>query len=245
MVGAVAVRRIHSGLRALLACVLFAGMVCSIVSPAFAAGGQTGILSGTVTDPNKQPIAGATISAASPTGTYNTTTSAAGTFTIVGVNVDTYTVSVSAPGYDTYVLHGATVTGDQVLSLPLVLSKSAAVIGRVGARSASGAFQPSQTVDSYTITGARIAQTTGSPANGSLNDVILSAPGVSLSDNGQPTIRGGMQREVGFQLDGVASPNRSSDKTVRPGSSTGSIRFKSSKAAATPAKAVSAPASST
>ena len=203
MVGAVALRRIHSGLRALLACVLFAGMVCSIVSPAFAAGGQTGILSGTVTDPNKQPIAGATVSAAAPTGTYNTTTSAAGTFTIVGVNVDTYTVSVTAPGYDTYVLHGATVTGDQVLALPLVLSKSAAVIGRVGARSASGAFQPSQTVDSYTITGARIAQTTGSPANGNLNDVILSAPGVSLSDNGQPTIRGGMQREVGFQLDGV------------------------------------------
>ena len=204
MVGAVALRRIHSGLRALLACVIFAGMVCSLVSPAFAAGGQTGILSGTVTDTNNQPIANATISAASPTGSYSTTTSAAGTFTIVGVNVDTYVVSVSAPGYDTYVLRGATVTGDNTLSLPLKLSKAAQVIGRVGARSASGAFQPNQTVDSYTVTGARITQTTGSPASQSLNDVILSAPGVSLSDTGQPTIRGGMEREVGFQLDGVA-----------------------------------------
>ena len=47
------------------------------------------------------------------------------------------------------------------------------------------------------------AQTTGSPANTSLNDVVLSAPGVSLTENGNPTIRGGSQREVGFQLDGV------------------------------------------
>ena len=203
MVGAVALRRIHSGLRALLACVLFAGMVCSMLTPAFAAGGQTGIVQGTVTDANKQPIANASISVASPTGSYSATTSGQGTFTIVGVNVDTYVISVSAPGYDTYVLRGATVTGDQTLALPLTLSKTTAVIGRVGARSASGAFQPNQTVDSYTVTGARLAQTTGSPASTSLNDVVLSAPGVSLSENGQPTIRGGSQREVGFQLDGV------------------------------------------
>ena len=204
MVGAVALRHIHSCLRALLACVLFAGMVCSVVAPAFAAGGQVGIIQGTVTDTNHQAVANASISAASPTGSYTATTTANGSFTIVGVNVDTYVISVSAPGYDTYVLHGATVTGDQTLALPLTLSKSAAVIGRVGARSASGAFQPNQTVDSYTVTGARIAQTTGSPANSTLNDVVLSAPGVSLTENGNPTIRGGSQREVGYQFDGVS-----------------------------------------
>jgi hypothetical protein len=204
MVGAVALRRILSGLRALLACVIFAGIVCSLVSPAFAAGGQTGILSGTVTDTNNQPIANATVSAASPTGSYKTTTNSQGTFSIVGVNVDTYVVSVSAPGYDTYVLRGATVTGDQTLNLPLTVSKSVTVIGRVGARSASGAFQPNQTVDSYTITGARIQQTTGSPADQNLNDVVLSAPGVTLTEAGIPTIRGGSQREIGYQLDGVS-----------------------------------------
>ncbi len=68
MLGEVARRRIHSGLRALLACVLFAGMVCSMLSPALAAGGQVGIIQGTVTDTNKQPIANASVSAASPTG---------------------------------------------------------------------------------------------------------------------------------------------------------------------------------
>src|ERR1019366_5518342 len=101
-----------------------------------------------------------------------------------------------------YVLRGATVTGDQTLNLPLTVSKSVTVIGRVGARSASGAFQPNQTVDSYTITGNRIQQTTGSPADTNLNDVVLSAPGVTLTEGGIPTIRGGSQREIGYQLDG-------------------------------------------
>lgn len=204
MVGAVAARRIHSGLRALLACAVFAGMVCSLVSPAFAAGGQTGILSGTVTDnATQQPIANATINAASPSGSYTATTAGNGSFTIVGVQVDTYTVSVSAPGYDTYVLRAATVTGDQTLALTLPLGKRAAVIGRVAARQATGAFQPTQTVDSYTITGARVADTTGTPASTNLNNLVLSAPGVSLTENGNPTIRGGSQREVGYQFDGV------------------------------------------
>jgi hypothetical protein len=180
-------------------------MVCSLVSPAFAAGGQTGILSGTVTDnATQQPIANASITAASPSGSYNATTDGHGTFTIVGVNVDTYVVSVAAPGYDTYVLHAATVNGDQTLQLPLLLSRQTTVIGRVGARSASGAFQPSQTVDSYTLTGARLDETTGSPADSNLNDIVLSAPGVALTDAGLPTIRGGSEREIGYQFDGVS-----------------------------------------
>ena len=204
MVREVALRRIHSGLRALIACLVFAGMVCSIVSPAFAAGGQTGQITATVVDNvTKQPIAGATVSAASPTGSYSATTAANGTFSIIGMNVDTYTISVSKPGYDTFVLTGATVTGDQTLQLTLPVSKASAVIGRVNARSASGAFQPNQTVDSYTISGSRLQQTTGSPADTNLNDVILSAPGVQLTNTGVPTIRGGSLREVGYQFDGI------------------------------------------
>ena len=102
MVGAVALRRVHSGLRALLACAIVAGMLSTIASPVFAAGGQTGILSGTVTDhATGQPVSNAAISAASPSGSYNTTTNSSGSFSIVGVSVDTYVISVSAPGFDT------------------------------------------------------------------------------------------------------------------------------------------------
>jgi len=205
MVGAVAIRRIHSGLRSLLAIAIFVGMVCSLVSPAFAAGGQTGILTGTVINSaTQQPIAGATVSAAAASASYTTKTAANGVFTIVGVSVDTYVVSVSAPGFQTAIVQAATVTGDQTLSLATFALSKLTVIGRVGARSASGAFQPTQTVDSYTVTGARLTQTAASPADNSLNDILLSAPGVTLTESGIPTIRGGSGRELGYQFDGVS-----------------------------------------
>src|ERR1700761_4267462 len=100
MVGAVAFGRIHSGLRALLAGVILLGMVCSLVSPAFAAGGQSGNLQGTITNgATGAPIAGVTISAASPTGSYTAKTDDKGSFQIIGMNVDTYTVSASSGGF--------------------------------------------------------------------------------------------------------------------------------------------------
>ena len=120
-------------LRVLLACVLIMGLAGSIAAPAFAAGGQVGIIQGTISDTDGKPIAGAAIGAASLTGTYRVTSSAQGTFTIVGVNVDTYVISVSARGFDDYVLRGATVIGDQTLTLPLALTRAQSVIGRVGA----------------------------------------------------------------------------------------------------------------
>jgi hypothetical protein len=203
MAGALSRRRIHSNLRVFLACAFFAGILCSLIAPVLAAGGQVGIIQGTVTDANGNPIGNAAVSAVSPSASYNAATAPNGTFTIVGVDVDTYVISVSAPEYDTYVLPSASVIGDQTLTLPLKLTRRQDIIGKINARSASGAFQPLQTVESYTISGARIAQTTGNPADTSLNDVVLAAPGVSLSENGLPSIRGGSQREVGYQLDGV------------------------------------------
>jgi hypothetical protein len=204
MVGAVALRRIHSGLRALLVCVLFASMVCSLVAPAFAAGGQSGNLQGTVTDNNGAPLTGVSISAASPTGSYTAKTNEKGSFQIVGMNVDTYTVSASYSGFDTLVLRGVTIEGDQTVNLGSeTLSKVQAVIGRVTGRSPSSVFQPAQTTDSYTISGDRILQTTGKTASTDETALALSVPGVSLTDSGAITIRGGLRTEVGYQLDGV------------------------------------------
>jgi hypothetical protein len=195
--------RLRSGAWAFSMCVVYVTTILS--SPAFAAGGQTAIIAGTViANATKEPIARAIVSAVSPSGSYRTQTSSHGGFIILGVIVDSYTISISAPGFYTYTLQNVAVTGDQTLTLAYPLSARIDVIGRVRGRSVSDAFQPTQTVDSYTITGARLAQTTGSPADTNLNDVVLSAPGVSLSDSGLPTLRGGSQREVGYQLDGVA-----------------------------------------
>jgi hypothetical protein len=205
MVGAVAFGRIHSGLRAFIALVIFAGMVCSLVSPAFAAGGQSGHLQGVITNgATGQPIAGVTISAASPTGTYTAKTGGDGSFQIVGMNVDTYTVSASSGGFETLVLRGVTLEGDQTVNIgSQALSKVASVIGRTTGRSPSSVFQPAQTTDAYTISGDRILQTTGKTASIDEVALALSVPGVSLTDSGAITIRGGLRTEVGYQLDGV------------------------------------------
>ncbi|MGH9208849.1 MAG: hypothetical protein ACRD1G_20270, partial [Acidimicrobiales bacterium] len=81
--------------------------------------------------------------------------------------------------------------------------KQLQTIGIVRARSQSSVFQPKQTIDSYTIAGARIIQTTGKAFATNQNNLVLAVPGVTLSNAGNPTIRGGLRTEVGYQLDGI------------------------------------------
>lgn len=187
---------------ALLALLAF---VATLASPALAAGGQTGNLNGTVIDAaTKAPVAGAAVAAVSPSGVYKTRTDARGQFSILGLSIDTYSLSVEAPGYDIYSNAGVTIIGDQSLGLgTLALTKQLKTIGRVTTRSASSAFQPTQTVDSITISGARIAQTTGKAASTDESALVLAAPGASLTSTGAITIRGGLRTETGFQLDGI------------------------------------------
>ena len=194
-------RTVRSGLALLLALAFLAVSA----PPVFAAGGQTGNLSGTVVDAQtKAPIAGATVNVVSPSGNYHAKTGSNGFFSILGLNVDSYTVSVEQGGYEAQSLSGITITGDQTANLGSIgLSKQLRTIARTSSRAPSGAYQPNQTSDSYTISGARITQTTGKAAATDENALLLAAPGVTLSNAGLATIRGGSAREVGYQYDGV------------------------------------------
>jgi hypothetical protein len=173
--------------------------------PALAAGGQTGNVAGTIVDvQSRQPIANATVSIVSPSGRYMAKTNARGFFSILGLSVDTYTLSIEAPGYEALVQSGVTIIGDQTIGLgTIALTKRLHTIGRVKARSQSSAFQPSQTVDSVTVSGARIVQTTGKAASTDEQALILAVPGTSVTNAGNITIRGGLATEVGYQFDGV------------------------------------------
>jgi Carboxypeptidase regulatory-like domain len=199
-----------------LALCRFALRVCSAVcmlllllrvsaAPVHALGGQTGNLHGHVVDAaTNMPVAGAAIGAASPNGTFHAKSDAKGDFSLLGLPVDTYTVSIEAPGYQTQAAAGITIIGDQTLNLAATrLSKALRTIGSVTARSVASAFQPNQTVDSVTISGARIEQSTGRAGNTDEKALLLAAPGVTLSDAGNVSIRGGLSTEVGFQFDGV------------------------------------------
>ncbi len=187
-----------------LAIVLILG--ATSLSPAFAAGGQAGNISGTIVDAaTKAPVANAIVGLASPSGSFQGKTNGNGFFTILGVPVDTYVLSITAQGYDPYNQPGVTISGDQTLNIGnLALNKHLAQIGHVTARSSTGAFQPTQTVDSYTVSGARITQTTGKEMTTNENNLLLAVPGVTLANSGAPVIRGGARDEVGFQYDGVS-----------------------------------------
>jgi hypothetical protein len=193
---------------ALIALVLSAG-ACRPPA-AFAAGGQTGNLSGTVVDAvTHAPLAGATVAIAAPSGSYHTRTDGHGFFAVLGIAIDTYTVSVALAGYDSSTQNGVTIVGDQTVELgTIALQRHLKTIGSVTARSQSSAFQPSQTVDSITVSGARVLQTTGKAASTDEQSLILAVPGTSLTNGGPGasdsiTIRGGLATEVGYQFDGV------------------------------------------
>jgi hypothetical protein len=175
-------------------------------SPVFAAGGQFGSLRGNVYDSvSKAPVAGAAVQAVSASGRYTTVTDAHGNYSIIGMVVDTYTLTITASGYLPLALAGQTLTGDQILnvgSYPMTKA-SLKTIARVSARALGGAFQAQQTIDSYTVRGPQIQQTTGNAFSTNENALLLAVPGVTLDNAGNPTIRGGAAYEVGYQYDGV------------------------------------------
>jgi hypothetical protein len=183
-------------------CVL--GLVGGTIAPAFAAGGTSGSIFGTVTDAAGHPVADATVSIAAPTGNYKTTTDSAGHFGFAGVVVDTYVISISAKGFETYTQSGLTVVGDSGVTANATLSKAGlATIGRVVGRSAGSAFQPTQTVDSVTISGQQVTEALGKAFATSQTQLLASAPGTEVDADGNLVVRGSLATDIGLNYDGI------------------------------------------
>jgi hypothetical protein len=191
--------------RAFILVALVFALVGTSISPIMAAGGQFGNLSGSVIDQStKAPIANARVTVVAPSGTYHATTGSNGQFSILGMPVDTYLVTIEEPGYLPATFAGVTVVGDQTQGMGVIPLGKEKEIGHVTARSQAGAFQPTQTTDTFTVDQNRILQSTGKLATTNENNVLLAVPGVTLTNAGMPTIRGGASREVGYQYDGVS-----------------------------------------
>jgi hypothetical protein len=190
--------------RVLASIALIAAFMVANVLPTFAAGGTSGNIQGSAIDSNGNGIAGATISVASPSLSTKATSDASGFFSIVNVPVDSYIISISATGYDTVVIRGVTVQGDQTVTLnKTALTKSLQTIGRVQTRTASSAVQPGATTDQFTISGDRALQANGRLFNTNTAQLALSAPGVTLTGGGNISIRGSRSSDVGYQFEGV------------------------------------------
>ncbi len=185
------------------------GLNLSCASPAQA--GTVGTISGTVIDAaTHAPIANVKITAASPSGTYQTRTDAHGYYAVTGVVPDTYTVSFEITGYDRLAVNGVSVFADQVGRADVTLHKTLKTIANVESHSVGSAFQPNQPQDTYTVNAAQVHDQTGNSLTTSLNNLLVQMPGVSIGGGAGtpfywhlPVIRGGFASEVSFNVDGV------------------------------------------
>ena len=183
-------------------------VVIVLAGPASAA--TTGTISGTVTDAaTKKPLAGATVTASSPSGRGSATSDANGFYNIYNLAPDTYAVSITIKGYDDVVTSGVTVVQDQNVRIDQTLARSLKTIGRVSARSASNLVQPNQTADVYNVSPQQLGAAVGVGGHRTLYDVIQTAPGVtSTGVAGRPRIRGSDVGDVAWEYDGIPVNDR-------------------------------------
>jgi hypothetical protein len=186
-------------------------LVAFLVQGTWVLAGTTGSLSGTVTDEQGAPIAGATVQAASPSESVSTTTDSGGRFSFLTLTPETYTVTVTKTGYTPTSTSGVTVFADQALSMTFKVAKSLKTIAHVTSQAASSLVRPGTTVDVYSVNAATATQLAVSGGGNNLDSAysaIYSQPGVlGLPGNygfGQVFfIRGASYNQVGYEFDGV------------------------------------------
>jgi hypothetical protein len=179
----------------------------------------TGGLSGYVLDADTSaPVAGAQVTANSPSQTAASTTDATGHFTFLTLSPDTYTVTANKNGYQSISVPGQVVFADTVQSVTVRLVKALKTIAHVAATGAGSLVKSGTTADVYSINATRQAATAALGGGGSLNQAysaIATVPGAYVIPNQTGyyetiNIRGGDYDQVGYEFDGVPV-NRSFD----------------------------------
>src|SRR5208283_1758342 len=121
----------------------------------WALAGTTGGLTGTVVDATSSaPVAGAVVTASSPSQSATVTTDASGRFSFLVLAPDTYTVSVTKDNYAPLSLPGQLVFADTVQTLTARLQKALTTIAHVTATGAGALVKSGTTADVYSVNAA-------------------------------------------------------------------------------------------
>jgi hypothetical protein len=203
--------RVFGRARVFASLLALVGILAVLVTPvpSLAVGGVTGSLRGQLVETGTgNAIASATVTATSPSGSYKATTDSNGRFTLIQLPTDTYVISFEKQGYEPISLSGVSVVGDSTVDLGKVtFSKALRTIGNIRSRSSTSAFQPSQTQDTYTVSGQRVTQALGNPESTDEATLLQSVPGViptyDTSNGAGLSVRGSLAVELGYQFDGV------------------------------------------
>ncbi len=195
----------------------------------WALAGTTGGLSGSVVDAETSaPIAGAQVTASSPSQNATGTTDSTGHFTFLTLPPDTYTVTVAKNDYQTISVPGQVVFADTVQTLTVRVPKALKTIARVSATGVGSLVKAGTTADIYSVNAGMQKAASALGGGGSLNSAysaVASVPGAYVPANQTGyfqtvTIRGGDYDQVGYEFDGVPV-NRSFDNY--PSSSASSL----------------------
>jgi hypothetical protein len=192
------------------AAAVFAACLIVLNAPAFA--GTTGGLHGRVLDSQTgAPIAGATVSATSPSQNESATTDATGEYVFISLSPDTYTVTASKDGYTSASVAGVSVFADQVRTVNVQIQKTIKTLATIATRSTASLVRPGLTSDVYSVSGAAARATSALAGSGSLNEAYgaaASVPGVVYQQGQQGWyqsiyIRGGDNDQTAYEVDGV------------------------------------------
>jgi hypothetical protein len=177
----------------------------------WALAGTTGALNGTVVLNDGTPLAGAKVTASSPSESVSATTDNGGHFSFVSLQPDTYDVTASKDGYDTISQPGVSVFADNTQGIRLQTRASTKVLGHVTTTAASALVKAGTTADVYSVNAATQAKVGSLGGGGSLDaayGAIATTPGVVVIPGQQGWfqtihIRGGDNDQVGYEFDGV------------------------------------------
>ncbi|MBV9333307.1 MAG: carboxypeptidase regulatory-like domain-containing protein, partial [Candidatus Eremiobacteraeota bacterium] len=179
----------------------------------------TGTISGVVVDATtRAPIAGAQVSAVSPSQVARVTADSAGRFTFLSLAPDTYTISAERAGYEPVSIAGIAVFADQSQIVSISLPKSLKEIAHVTTRSALSPVRPGTGTDVYSVNPSLTNAAATLGGGGGLNNAysaIAAMPGAyvppnHIGVNQTVYIRGGYYDQIGYEYVGVPV-NRSFD----------------------------------
>lgn len=184
--------------------------VTFLLQGTWALAGVTGGIGGVVHDDTGAPVAGASVTATSPSQTEHSTTDAGGHFQFLTLAPDTYTITVEKDGYQTVAQSGLTVFADQTQEITLVAPRALKVIAR-GRTTAAALVKPGVGGDLYNVTPAQQQAEAALGGGGNLESAysaISAQPGLYVPTGGMGwnqavVIHGENPWTTGFEYDGV------------------------------------------
>ena len=121
------------------------------LAPAVGVAGTTGVIVGTITDRRNAPVSGATVTVASPSQREQTVSDAKGHFSFVSLAPDTYTVTISRPGYGTIAYREVVVNADASSTVAVTVERLYWTIDGLRVRQKTDLVQPRTTADVYVV----------------------------------------------------------------------------------------------